>query len=463
MPNKIHSKNKGWKVALSGTGINLALGILYTWSMFKIAIENSVKTGGEGAFTWDMAQLNDPYSVCCLVFAFSMIIAGKCQDVLGPRITAFISGILVGLGFLLISQTTSYLIWVLGFGVIVGIGIGFGYSSATPPGLKWFPARKTGLIAGIIVAGFGLASVYIAPLSEFLLKTYGIQKSMMIFGIAFAGAVCGLSLMLVNPPKGYRPEEAAAGGAAGTAPQAPQNNVHYRDMLRMKSFWILWIIYFIGSGAGLMVIGSMAGMAKKSMGEQAFLAVAIMAIGNAGGRIAAGVASDKFGRAATLMAVLLFQGFLMILSIQMVNSQNISPVLIVLLATLIGFNYGANLSLFPSLTKDLYGLKSFGMNYGVLFTAWGVGGFVLSRLSQMLSAATGNFNTSFIISAVLLSIGALLTLKIEKTRTVAAPKPAIAPVDSMFHPELGLTMADGGEKIKDGKLAKEELPIQGKK
>ncbi len=120
-------------------------------------------------------------------------------------------------------------------------------------------------------------------------------------------------------------------------------------------------------------------MAKKSMGTLAFVAVAIMAVGNAGGRILAGILSDKIGRRQTLFLVLAFQAVLMFAAIPVTASKDMLPVVIVVLAALIGGNYGANLSLFPSLTKDLWGLKSFGMNYGPLFTAWGVGGFVLPR------------------------------------------------------------------------------------
>ena len=201
-------KNRGWAVTFSGIGINLALGILYTWSIFKSAIKQSIETGGQGAFDWDLTSLNDPYAVCCIVFAFAMILAGKCQDRYGPRITAFTGGILVGLGFIWISQTTDYLTWVLGFGVLAGVGIGFGYSSATPPALKWFPPARTGLIAGLVVSGFGLASVYIAPLSQYLLGIWGLQNTMLFFGVAFMVVVCGLSMLLVNPPAGYVPGEA---------------------------------------------------------------------------------------------------------------------------------------------------------------------------------------------------------------------------------------------------------------
>jgi len=441
-------KNKGWVVTFAGMGINLALGILYAWSIFKSAIEKSIQAGGEGAFNWDLVKLNDPYSVCCLVFAFSMIIAGKSQDKLGPRITAFIGGILVGAGLLLISQTTDYVSWVIGFGVLVGAGLGFGYSSATPPALKWFPAAKTGLIAGLVVSGFGLASVYIAPLGEFLLKNFGINQSMMVFGISFIVVVCGLSLFLVDPPAGYVP---AASPAQQLKSNAYKNNYTPTEMMKTSAFWMMWLIYFIGAGSGLMVIGSVAGMAKSSLGEAAFVAVAIMAIGNAAGRIVAGLASDKLGRKETLIILMIFQAVLMLAAISLVGTENVSPVLIVLLATFIGFNYGSNLSLFPSITKDYFGLKSFGINYGFVFTAWGVGGFVMSRMSQMIKTTTGSFNSAFILAAILLLIGAVLSLTLKDPKAVTVPEGAI------FEPELGLTMADGGEKIdkKSGKVCSE--------
>jgi nitrate/nitrite transporter NarK len=406
--------NKGWTVTFAGIGINLALGILYTWSIFKGAIAKSIETGGEGAFNWELASLNDPYAVCCIVFAFAMILAGKCQDKFGPRITALMGGLLVGLGFIWISQTTNYVAWVIGFGVLVGIGIGFGYSSATPPALKWFPPAKTGLIAGLVVSGFGLASLYIAPLSKYLLDVWGLQSSMMFFGIAFLFVVCSLSLLLTNPPKNYVPKGAVpAGGAASSQGSAVQNEKPASEMMKTATFWKLWFIYFIGAGAGLMVIGSVAGMAKKSMGEAAFAVVAIMAIGNAGGRVIAGILSDKIGRSATLMIMLLFQALLMFACIPVMGSASASAFALVMLATLIGFNYGTNLSLFPSLTKDFWGLKNFGINYGIVFTAWGVGGFVMSRISQMLKAGSGSFASSFIFAGILLVIGAGLTLTLR--------------------------------------------------
>ena len=124
-------KNRGWSVTMAGLGINLALGILYTWSIFKQAIKDSVMAR-DGVFNWDIASLNDPFAVCCLMFTVAMVFAGRLQDKLSPRLTAAIGGILTGVGLIVISQSNSLFAWILGFGILTGLGLGFGYASATP-------------------------------------------------------------------------------------------------------------------------------------------------------------------------------------------------------------------------------------------------------------------------------------------------------------------------------------------
>jgi MFS family permease len=392
-------RNPGWKVAAGGTGINLALGILYAWSIFKSAIERD--------FGWDSARLNDPYAVCCLVFAFVMILGGRCQDRFGPRRTALLGGVLVAAGLGICSQSSDYKVWVLGFGVLSGIGIGFGYSAATPPALKWFPASMTGKVAGIVVAGFGLAPLYIAPLTDLLLKKGGVGFATSFYSLFFLISVCGFAMLLKNP------EERIV--ETSEKSMVEQVSVQPLGLFVRKDFYLLWMIYFVASGAGLMVISSINGMAKKSMGEMAFLAVVVLALGNASGRVVAGFVSDKIGRRTTLLAVTILQAVCMLIAVPVTEAFSY-PILIVLLATAIGFHYGANLCLFPAFAKDLYGLTNFGVNYGILFTAWGVGGFVLSRLQQMLKASSGNFRSSFLVAAAFLVVGALLTLLLEKPK-----------------------------------------------
>ncbi len=401
-------KNRGWTVVIAGTGVNLALGILYAYSMLK----------GDIAKLFDGA--GDPYAYACLVFAVAMIIGGKMQDKVGPRLTAMLGGLLVGAGFIICSQTSSYWGWILGFGVFAGAGFGFGYSAATPPALKWFSPAKTGLIAGIVVAGFGIAPVYLAPTCQYLLGAYGLHKTMFILGAAFITIVCGMATLVVNPPAGYIPAGAPAAGSAAAKKNSAADRTPM-EMLKEGRFYTCWLTYFIGAGAGLMVIGSMAGLAKKSMGEYAFIAVAVMAIGNASGRVIAGVLSDKIGRAATLTIMMLFQAVLMFAAIPVVTGDSSSGLIVTLLATFIGFNYGTNLSLFPSFAKDYWGTKNYGMNYGILFSAWGVGAFVLVKLSAALNAKFGGVTVSFASAGVMLLVGAMmaLTLKPKKVKVGA--------------------------------------------
>jgi len=183
-------RNLGWSVTLAGTGINLALGVLYTWSVISKSIP--------AEWGWSEFWRGFPYSVACLVFALMMVPAGRMQDKVGPRWVATMGGIFTGLGLILASRTTNVWLFTLGFGLLAGSGIGLGYASATPPAVKWFPPSKTGMIAGIVVSGFGLASAYISPLANFLIKRLGIQPSLLIFGGAFLVVVILLSQILIH-------------------------------------------------------------------------------------------------------------------------------------------------------------------------------------------------------------------------------------------------------------------------
>ncbi|MCC6123906.1 MAG: OFA family MFS transporter [Pirellulales bacterium] len=398
-------KNLGWQVTFAGLGINLALGVLYSWSV----ISKEIPAG----WKWTEAQKSWPYSIACLVFALMMVPAGRLQDKVGPRLVATFGGILVGIGLIIASMTTSYGGYVLAFGLLAGTGIGFGYASATPPAVKWFPAAKTGLIAGLVVAGFGLASVYIAPLTKMLITDIGVEKTMLSLGIAFLIIVTILAQFLVAPPKGYVP--AGSIPAKGSAASVKREDFSPFEMLRHLQFYLLWFMYACGAGAGLMIIAKLAKIAESQAGVKlGFALVAMLAVGNGGGRILAGMASDKIGRKPTLVICFLMQALLMaILTAAQKDTLLASVPAMALISALIGANYGANLSLFPSITKDFYGLKNFGVNYGLVFTAWGVGGFLLSLLAGFLYDRYATFTYSCHVAAGLLVLAAIVTFMVQ--------------------------------------------------
>jgi OFA family oxalate/formate antiporter-like MFS transporter len=168
-------------------------------------------------------------------------------------------------------------------------------------------------------------------------------------------------------------------------------------------------MYACGAGAGLMIISKMAKIADKQAGiSLGFILVAVLAIGNGAGRIIAGTMSDKIGRKATIFICFVMQAALFILlSLTVKGSILAKAPILAFVTTLIGASYGANLSLFPSVAKDYYGLKNFGMNYGFVFTAWGVGGFILPLLAGKLYDKYQTFDYAYYIASALLILAAI--------------------------------------------------------
>jgi len=416
--NSLPVENRGWLVTFAGMGINLALGILYTWSVISEAIP--------AEWGWTETAKSLPYMFACLVFSLVMVGAGRMQDKIGPAIVAAIGGLLVGVGFIIASQTVSAIGYIIGFGILTGAGIGFAYAATTPPAVKWFPAARTGLIAGLVVSGFGLASVYTAPLSRWLIGQFGIQTAMLILGVGFFVLITGIKSIamfiwnglagfLQSPPKGFVPERAEA---------SKKETIHDKDnwtpveMLKTPQFYLIWFMYAFGAGAGLMIISKLATIAVHQASiELGFILVAILAIGNGAGRVIAGVLSDKIGRKATLFLIFVIQALaIFLLSITREGNLLATVPIMAVLSALVGMNYGANLSLFPALTKDYYGLKNFGINYGLVFTSWGVGGFMLSFLAGKMYDIYQTFAIAYYGAIGLLVLGGIMVFFLKSPK-----------------------------------------------
>jgi OFA family oxalate/formate antiporter-like MFS transporter len=273
-----------------------------------------------------------------------------------------------------------------------------------------------------VVSGFGLASVYAGPLTDWLVHRpkIGLPGAVLILGIGFLVVVVGLAQLLRPPPKGYVPPgtpPAKAGSAARKEDFSPG------EMLKTWQFYLLWFMYACGAGAGLMVISVAQKLgAGKTIGdwEAGTIIVVTLAIGNGAGRIAAGMLSDKLGRNLTLVIFMVLQAVVvLLLSLSGTVVTLSTGVALAIIGALVGANYGSNLSLFPSATKDYYGLRNFGVNYGLVFTAWGIGGFMLAKLAgwvydgKIIAAWKGSFNFAYYTSAVLLVLAAILTFVVK--------------------------------------------------
>ncbi len=217
---------KAWIVTFAGTACNLCLGILYAWSVWKgvlvnkaLAEKGEIMTGLNAGWPYlTDAQGTVAFFLCGIMFTIFMIPGGRIQDKYGPKLGATIGGLCLAVGCILAGIMKSYTGLIIGFGILGGIGMGIGYAAPTPAALKWFGPHRRGLIAGLVVAGYGAAALYIAPFADYLIKGYGISASFIGLGIFFAVVVIIAGQLLSNPPAGYVPPGPVVKPSASGAP-----------------------------------------------------------------------------------------------------------------------------------------------------------------------------------------------------------------------------------------------------
>ena len=215
--------------------MNLALGTLYAWSVFVAPLENR--------FGWKRADTSMVFTIAVIAFSLSFVLAGRIQDRLGPLPCSLVGGILVSLGFYLCSYAESLNYFYLCFGIIGGLGNGFGYATPIPVMAKWFPDKR-GLAVGLAVGGYGAGSAIFGPLAQLkLIPAYGLSATFQMLGVIFLLMTVIGALLLRNPPQGYLP--------AGWSPSAAKHAASTRDytpaeMLRTRTFYLMWAGYALG-------------------------------------------------------------------------------------------------------------------------------------------------------------------------------------------------------------------------
>ncbi|MGF1701628.1 OFA family MFS transporter [Photobacterium makurazakiensis] len=400
-------KAKAVRILLASCGVNLCIGILYAWSVFKNALV--VEQG------WTNAEASFPYTLSIVVLSLAVLAAGVVQDKIGPRKVLMTGTLLAGAGMLLSSLTLSPVVLSVTFGVLTGCGIGFGYACLNPVAMKWFHPSRKGIVNGLIATAFGVASIYLAPLVTYLIEQYGINQSFLILGFALLAIAFPLACTIDNPPKGYVPEapqQPSNGINTSASNEQPTLDVPWRSMVKKREFYILWLMYAFSSAAGLMVIANITSIAaiQADITDAAYLVVAL-AIFNSGGRLATGLLSDKIGGVRTLTLAFALQGINMMLFANYDNSF-----WLIVGAGAAGVGYGALLAVFPSIMASFYGLKNYGANYGVLYTAWGAGGFIGPILAAVVVDSTGNYQLAYQICAVLMAVTVGLALWLQPIR-----------------------------------------------
>jgi len=381
--------SRWWRV-VGGLSMNLALGSLYAWSVFVAPLEKE--------FGWKRADTSQVFTWAVVVFALSFILAGRLQDKLGPFWISITGGVLVSLGFFLCAFTSSLTYLITCFGILGGIGNGFGYATPIPVMAKWFPDRR-GLAVGLAVAGYGGGSAIFGPLANLqLIPAYGWRTTFEILGgIFFVMTIFG-AFLLKNPPAGYRP----TGWTPAPAAKAAATTYEFKpgEVVATPTFYLMWVAYALGTSAGLMVISQLVPFAKSQGIAAAALAtmtLVVGAAGNASGRILSGWMSDALGRLNVLRLMILISAIAM----PILYAVGANVALLYTTVFVVYWCYGTQLSVNASTTSDFWGTKNAGINYGLLFTSWGVAGIVGPRIGGVLFDKYKNYQYAFYTAAVL--------------------------------------------------------------
>ena len=448
-----------WFVVVGAILIQLCLGAIYAWSVFTTALESPPDKGGYG-FT--PAQTQGIFSAGLAAFAIVMLFAGRWQAKIGPRSVAILSAFVLGAGYMLGGWIgDSFWKQFLCIGIIGGAGIGIGYVVPIAVGVKWFPDRK-GLITGLAVAGFGFGALIWVKLggSWFggLLNTThvfglpGVQSVYFIYGVVFLLLALLGSMVMINPPAGWKPAgwnpQGAGSAAAGTG-----LDITPTGMVATPQYWSLLAMFTGSAMAGLMVIGciklfgvdslqaSKACNSAKEAGAVAGTAMGWLAILNGLGRIAWGSVSDRIGRRNALLLMCVLQGIMMLVFFKV----GATTTGLIIGACIIGFNFGGNFALFPAATADFFGNRNVGLNYPFVFLAYGLAGIAGPQVAAYFrSHAAGDVNAwrmPFIIAGAACLVAGVIALLLK------APKAQPARVAALQCPVCGVALAP----LPDGK------------
>ncbi|WP_445489771.1 L-lactate MFS transporter [Niallia sp. 03133] len=380
---------KRWQIVIGTIIVQMGLGTIYTWSLFNQPLVD--------AFGWKLSSVAITFSITSFALAFSTLFAGKLQDKWGIRRLIRNAGILLGLGLILSSQVSSlWMLYILA-GVVVGFADGTAYITSLSNLIKWFPEKK-GFISGISVGAYGTGSLLFKFINGSFIASFGVSKAFMFWGIIALIMVVGGSFLI---------KEAKAASQKQSS-QAIQKEYTVKEMLKTKQAYLLFVMFFTACMSGLYLIGIVKDIGVSLAGldmETAANAVALVAIFNTIGRIILGALSDKVGRLKVVSGALAVTA----IAVSVLSFAPLNFPLFFACVAGIAFCFGGNITVFPAIVADFFGLKNQSKNYGVIYQGFGIG----ALSGSFIAAALGGFVPTFTVIAILCIVSFIIALTVK--------------------------------------------------
>jgi OFA family oxalate/formate antiporter-like MFS transporter len=397
-------RSNRWLIAAAGVVMQIALGAVYAWSVFRIPLTTT--------YGWTISQVTLTFELAILMLGFASFAGGLWMRRVGPRLVAIAAGVCYGFGTILAGQAGgSIVLLYLSYGVLGGIGLGLGYIVPLATLIKWFPDRR-GMITGLAVAGFGAGALVTAPAAQRLITSVGIPSTFAILGSVYLVAVAGAGLFMKNAPDGYRPDGWQPPPAQQASRVATDSTLN--EALRSWQWYALWAILFLNTTAGISIISQASPMAQETTHATAVAAaglVGLISIANGSGRLLWAWLSDFAGRRQVFLTMFLVQAAVFMLLARVESFGALAGLAFVVLLC-----YGGGFGTMPAFAADLFGPTNVGSIYGLMLTAWGFAGVLGPTLIARIRETTGHYTEALDLIAVMMLVGAVIPFFVRTSR-----------------------------------------------
>jgi MFS transporter, OFA family, oxalate/formate antiporter len=413
MPNQ--SLPNRWVIAGAAVVMQICLGAVYGWSVFvKPLVANQ---------HWTLTQVTANFTIALAFLGLGTVVGGLWMDRVGPRIVATVAGVFYGLGYIVASLGVGHGSLVglyIGYGALGGFGMGMGYICPVATIAKWFPDLR-GLMTGVAVAGYGAGALIMSPIAARLILSRGIPFTFLGLGIVYGILVILTAQFYTNPPEGWRP----AGWNPNTAvsKSATTETFTVGEAMRTWQFWLLWMMLFLNTSAGIMIISQASPMSQQIVGLTAVAAagvVGIISIFNAVGRVFWAWMSDLIGRAPVYFLLYAIQAVIFFMLPHLTTKALFASAV-----ALVGLCYGGGFGVMPSFTADFFGAKYMGGIYGWILLAWGAAAIPSPLLIARVRETTGEYGEAIYIIGGVMIISLILPIlaRVRPKRSVAVREP----------------------------------------